>query len=83
MKKKILCIFCALLLVLVITNPGNSSFMGFLGERELNNDATRTNYFVFSVYKVDFITADNSDLKEEYFAILGQFYKVKVSEELR
>ena len=76
MKKKILYIIGVIFLILIVTNPSNSSFLGFLDEQEFSVEERKANYLICSIYSVEFITADSSYIKEDYFAILGRFYKI-------
>jgi sorbitol-specific phosphotransferase system component IIC len=73
--KKILYTIGCVLLVFMITNPGDSSFVRFLGEQEFSKAYRKANYITCGVYSVDFVTA-NSGYHVDYFAILGRFYKI-------
>ncbi len=75
MIKKIFYTICGVILVLTITNPGYSSFMVFLGEQEFSEANRTANYIICNVYSVDFVTP-HSGYKQNYFAILGKFYKI-------
>ena len=83
MKKKIFYIICSILLILIITNPGYNSINSFLGEQEFTKVDRKANYIICSVYSVDFISAHNSVLQENYFAILGKFYKLEQTNKTR
>jgi len=74
MKKKILYLIATVLLILIVANPGESSFTNFLGEREFSKVGRKANYIVCSVYSADFVAPVN---REIYFAILGKFYKIE------
>jgi hypothetical protein len=77
MTKKILYGIGGILLILIVTNPGNSSFLRFLDEQEFSNEYREANYIVCGVYSVEGFTAQHSAYKNSYFAILGKFHRIK------
>ncbi len=76
MKKKVLYIVGVILLILIVTNPSYSSFLGFLDEQEFSTAERKANYIVCSIYSVEFNSDDFGHKKENYFAMLGGFYKI-------
>ncbi|MEO7212858.1 hypothetical protein [Mucilaginibacter sp.] len=77
MKKKIVYFFGAILLLFVVTNPGETSFRNYLDEQEFKDEGRKVNYVVCSIYSADFITANEGYIRQRYFAILGRFYKLE------
>lgn len=64
--KKALYIIGAILLILIITNPGVRAFKEYLGMNTYNGLRRTSNFFVCSIYEGD----------SKYFAIAGNFFKI-------
>jgi len=65
--KKLLYVLAAIVLLLIITNPGYSSFTRFLGPQEVKTANRKANLLVCSIYSAD---------KKNYFAIFNGFYEI-------
>jgi hypothetical protein len=64
--KKALYALAAIVFLLMMTNPGHSSFQKFLGEKDKNTNR-KANFLVCSIYSAD---------DKSYFGILNEFYKI-------
>jgi hypothetical protein len=65
--KKALYILVAILFLLMMTNPGHSSFQKFIGEHDSKNADRKANFLVCSIYSAN---------DKNYFGILNKFYKI-------
>lgn|ERR1700761_4995120 len=81
MRRKVLYFTGALLLLLIITNPGLNEFKSFLHQNHETDPAGReTNFFIFSIYSNigDYIDSPHNGhmIKFKYVGILGNFYAI-------
>jgi hypothetical protein len=79
MRRKVLNIAGALLLLLVITNPGAEAFRSYLHENRENAIAGRdANFFIFSFYSDigDYVDSPHNghSIRFRYIGILGNFF---------
>jgi len=81
MRRKVLLTAGALLLLLIITNPGVEEFRSYLHDSRENSIAGRdANYFIFSVYSNIGDYADSPhnghNIKFRYVGIFGNFFSI-------
>lgn len=83
MKRKVLYAIGALILLLIITNPGIKEFRSFLHESESRENAISgrdANFFVFSIYSNigDYVDSphDGHNIRFRYIGIFGNFFSL-------
>jgi hypothetical protein len=81
MRRKVLYTIGALILLLIITNPGVKEFRSYLHENRENSIAGRdANFFIFSTYSNigDYVDSPHNGyhMKFRYIGILGNFFSL-------
>jgi len=81
MRRKVLYTTGALLLLLIITNPGVKEFRSYLHESSKNTIAGRdANFFIFSIYSNigDYVDSPHNghNIRFRYLGIFGNFFSL-------
>lgn len=69
-------IWTAILLLLVITNPGRASFSSYLHNSSNSGSGREFNFFVASIYSNVYYYNPDKFEKTYYIALLGNFIKI-------